>query len=80
MDLVGFALITAATICYLLALEWGGILKAWNSSDVVGTLVGFGALFFAFLVNEWWQGERALLPPSVLSNRTITSGCVFCFL
>ena len=80
MDLTGVVLITAAVVCYLLALQWGGISKNWSSSDVVGLLVGFGILFVAFFVNEWWQGERALLLPSIMKNRTITSGCIFSFL
>ncbi|MCJ1387124.1 hypothetical protein MMC17_010253 [Xylographa soralifera] len=79
MDIPGFLTITAAVTCYLLALQWGGILKTWNSSDVIGTLVGFGVLFIAFFVIEWWQGERALLLPSILKNRTIAHGCAFCF-
>lgn len=80
MDLSGVILITAAVVCYLLTLQWGGISKKWSSSDVVGLLVGFGILFIAFFVNEWWQGDRALLLPSIMKNRTITSGCIFSFL
>ena len=80
MDLTGVVLITAAVVCYLLALQWGGISKSWSSSDVVGLLVGFGVLFVTFFVNEWWQGERALLLPSIMRNPTNTSGCIFSFL
>ena len=80
MDLPGFIMITASVVCYLLALQWGGITEAWNSPDVIGTLVGFTVLFVAFLAIEWWQGERALLLPSVLKNKTIAHGCAFSFL
>ena len=80
MDLSGVISITAAVVCYLFALQWGGIAKKWSSSDVVGLLVGFGTLFVAFFINEWWQGERALLLPSIMKNRTIISGCIFSFL
>ena len=80
MDLTGVVTITAGVVCYLLALQWGGFLKRWGSSDVVRTLIGFVILTIAFLVNEWWLGETALLLPSVPRNRTIASGCAFCFL
>ena len=80
MDLPGALTITASIMCYLLALSWGGALKPWNSPDVIGTLVGFVLLFALFVVIEWKQGDRALLNPSVLRNRTITTGCAFAFL
>lgn len=80
MDIPGFLLISAAVVCYLLAMQWGGAVKSWHSADVIGTLVGCGVLFFAFLAVEWFQGERALLLPSVLKNRTVAHGCAFSFL
>jgi len=80
MDIPGFFIITASVVCYLLALQWGGVIKSWGSSSVVGILVGFGALLILFLVVEWYQGSRALLLPSVLKNRTIANGCAFSFL
>lgn len=80
MDIPGFLLVTAAVICYLLAMQWGGVIKTWGSSDVIGTLVGCIVLFIAFLALEWYQGERALLLPSILKNGTIARGCAFSFL
>lgn len=80
MDLFGVALICAAVFCYLLALQWGGVTKTWSSRDVVGTLVGFGILSLAFIINEWYQGERALLLTSILKDWTIASGCIISFL
>lgn len=80
MDLIGVALITAAVFCYLLALQWGGVTRSWSSRDVVGTLVGFGVLTLAFIINEWYQGKRALLLTSILKDWTIASGCIFSFL
>ena len=80
LDLIGVALIIASVLCYLLALQWGGVQKAWGSPDVIGTLVGFGLLIVVFGLNEWWQGDRALTLGKVLSDRTIASGCAFSFL
>ena len=80
MDIPGFLIITAAVVCYLLTLQWGGVIKAWGSADVVGTLVGAFILFLAFLANEYYQGKRSLLQSKILRNRTVAYGCAFCFL
>jgi len=80
MDIPGFLLVLASVVCYLLAMQWGGVVKSWGSAAVIGTLVGSVVLFVAFLTVEWYQGERALLLPSILKNRTIAHGCAFSFL
>lgn len=77
MDLLGTAIVLAGTICYLLAMEWGGITKPWNSGSVIATLVVSGILAILFVLNEWWQGERAQLEFSKLSQRTLAGVCVF---
>jgi hypothetical protein len=79
MDIPGFLLVLAAVVCYLLAMQWGGAAKNWGSAGVIGTLVGSVVLSVAFLAVEWYQGERALLLPSMLKNSTIAHGCTFSF-
>jgi len=69
----------ACTVCFVLAMQWGGVEKRWSNSNVIGCLVGFVILFLAFLVDQWWQGERALIPWVVFSNRTIYIGTIFSF-
>ena len=80
MDLIGTGLIFAAVICLLLALGWGGVQKTWKSSDVIGTLIGFGLITIAFGLVERWQGPRALLLGRIIRRREVWSGCIFCFL
>ncbi|KAF7889729.1 uncharacterized protein EAF02_002144 [Botrytis sinoallii] len=80
MDIPGFLFITASIVCYLLALQWGGAIKRWSNSDVIGTLVGFALFLVLFGLIEWYQGERALLLRSIFRNPTISNGCAFCFL
>lgn len=80
MDIPGFLMIVCAVVCYLLAMQWGGVMKGWGSADVAGTLVGSILLLLSFLAIEWYQGEKALLLPSILKRRTIALGCAFCFL
>lgn len=80
MDLIGTSLVLAAVTCLLLALQWGGVTKAWSDSEVIGTLVGFGLITILFVGVEWWQGDRALLLARVLKRREVWTGCMFNFL
>ncbi|WEW61666.1 hypothetical protein PRK78_007158 [Emydomyces testavorans] len=79
MDLVGTSIILCAVVCYLLALQWGGVTKEWSDGSVVGTLVAFGVLVVLFVINEWWMGERALLQPRLFKNRNILVACIYVF-
>src|ERR1700733_5225314 len=56
LDPTGIALILGAVVCYVLALQWGGVTLPWSSSKVIGLFVGFGLLLVAFGFNEWWLG------------------------
>jgi hypothetical protein len=79
MDLLGTFTIMAAVVCYLLALQWGGVTKPWSHRDVVGTLVGFGLLVLLFIAIEWWMGERALIQPHLFKDRNILVMCIYIF-
>lgn len=79
MDPLGTLLVMAAIICYILALQWGGTTRSWDDSSVIGTLVGFAILAILFGANEWYVGERALLPGSLICNRAIMANCLYIF-
>lgn len=80
MDPLGTFTIMAAIVCYLLALQWGGVTKAWRDSSVIGTLVGFGLLLITFGLVEWYMGDRALLQGALLGRREILVTCLYMFL
>jgi hypothetical protein len=80
MDLPGAALILGAVCCYVLAVQDAGVTKPWNSSEVVGLLVGFVLIMIAFGVVEYFQGDRALLQPRLIKDRGIMVSCAFTFL
>jgi MFS transporter, DHA2 family, glioxin efflux transporter len=67
MDLFGAALVMAVIVSYLLALEYGGQSHAWNSSVVVGLLVGSFALAVTCVFWEIYLGERAMIVPRLVS-------------
>ena len=80
MDLLGGFTIMAAVICYLLALQWGGVTKSWSEPSVIGTFVGFGLLLIIFGLVEWYMGDRALLQGAILGRREILVNCIYVFL
>ena len=71
LDLVGSFLFMACMVCLLLALQWGGTTRPWGDSSVIGTLVGFGVILIAFIVNEYLMGERALLVGRLMKQKTL---------
>ncbi|KAK2735768.1 efflux pump antibiotic resistance [Colletotrichum kahawae] len=79
MDLIGTSLIMGGTIAFLLALQWGGSTHAWNSSTIIGLFVGFGLIIAAFIVLEWYQGERSMIAPRLIKDRTIYISSAYAF-
>jgi len=80
LDLLGTILAVASIICYFIALQWGGVSKAWGSANVVGTLVGSILLAIAFGVVQWFLGPRASIIPRILTQRYVAGGSAFMFL
>jgi hypothetical protein len=71
IDPVGTVLAMGAVISFILALQYGGVSKPWNSSTVIGLLVGFVAIAVTFSVWEYFQGERAAVSRRLLSDRNV---------
>ncbi|KAI0141652.1 putative gliotoxin efflux pump [Xylariaceae sp. FL1272] len=78
-DPLGIILFAAALVSYILALTWGRTEKAWNSSTVIGLLVGWILLSVAFVANEIWQGEKALVVLRLLKQRDMWVNGVYLF-
>jgi MFS family permease len=76
LDLPGFALVSPAVIMLLLALEYGGNQYAWNSSVVIGLLVGAFATACVFVLWERRQGEGAMIPLAMVSKPVIRSAAL----
>jgi MFS transporter, DHA2 family, glioxin efflux transporter len=79
MDILGIVTIMCAVICYLLALQKAGVTYAWNSSMVIGLLVGSGLFFILFVIIQLWLGERAMLVNRLLKDRTVYGGMIYIF-
>src|SRR4051794_8901287 len=68
LDFVGAALIIGLITSYLLALQYGGQTHAWNSSVVIGLLVGVVVILGVFIAWEIFQKERAMIVPRLVSR------------
>lgn len=79
MDFLGTFTIMAALVCYLLAMQWGGVTKPWSHPSVIGTLVGFALLVILFGFIEWQMGARALIQFHLLKSHTIIINLIYIF-
>ncbi|KAK5626610.1 hypothetical protein RRF57_002325 [Xylaria bambusicola] len=80
MDPLGTTLMMAIIISYLTAVNYGGQSYPWSSSVVIGLLVGVGVISIAFVLCEWWQGERAIIIPRLFRRREIGLSAIFSIL
>lgn len=76
LDLIGFVLFAPAAIMFLLALQYGGSTYPWNSATIIGLFCGAGVTFIIFMIWESRVGDRAMIPYSILTIRTVWASCV----
>ena len=76
LDLIGFAIFAPASIQLLLALQYGGIKFAWNSSQIIGLFCGAGGTFIVFLAWDYYKGEEAMIPVSMARRKAVWTSCL----
>lgn len=72
LDLLGATLMVTATVCLLLALNWGGVRYAWAAPQIVGLAIAAATLFALF----GWRLARApepFVPLPILRNRVVAA-------
>ncbi|KAI7774776.1 major facilitator superfamily transporter [Diaporthe eres] len=77
LDFMGSAAFMPGIICLLLALQWGGTTYAWSDSRVWGTLLGFVLLIACFVGIQIYRKDNALIPPRIISQRTVLTSVLF---
>lgn len=62
-------------------MQYGGQTKPWGNSVVIGLLVGSGLMTIAFIILEYFQGDRAMVMPRLIKQRSVWVGGFyqFCF-
>ncbi|KAF2726752.1 efflux pump antibiotic resistance protein [Polyplosphaeria fusca] len=77
LDPIGAGTSIASVCCLLLALQWGGSTKPWNSATVIGLLTGFVLLLLVFCILQYKLGEDSTIPMRILKQRSILFGSLF---
>ncbi|KIY01331.1 uncharacterized protein Z520_02883 [Fonsecaea multimorphosa CBS 102226] len=77
IDVIGCAMFIPTIVMALLALQWGGHQYPWKSATVIGLLCGFAGSAALFLVWEHWKGDNAMIPFSIVFQRSILLSCLF---
>jgi Fungal trichothecene efflux pump (TRI12) len=72
LDWIGGILCLGGITSLLLALQWGGTIKPWNSATIVALFCVGAVVLLAFLLFEWHQKWHAILPLSLFARRTQT--------
>ncbi|KAL5333229.1 MFS general substrate transporter [Aspergillus crustosus] len=78
-DPIGVSLTMSLIICFILAFEYGGQSRAWDSSVVIGLLVGFFLILVTLIIYEYYQGERAMFVWRVFKKRTLWAPAAYIF-
>lgn len=79
MDPVGIVFAMGSIICFILAFQYAGVTYAWDSSQVIGLIIGFAVLMGALALWETYMGERAMLVPRLLMQRALWAPSTFQF-
>ncbi|KAL7908475.1 major facilitator superfamily domain-containing protein [Trichoderma velutinum] len=79
MDPIGAALVIAFVVCYLLAVQDGGVKFPWDSAHEIGLLVGGAAIVGVFVLWEWFQKDTAMFSFRLAKQRVYIVESVFSF-
>ncbi|KAL1411348.1 hypothetical protein Q8F55_002299 [Vanrija albida] len=80
MDWIGSALVILFITCLLLALQWGGNEYKWYNWRIPVLFTVGGVLVIVFFLWEWYLDQDALIPMSILTNRSILACSVTIFM
>jgi EmrB/QacA subfamily drug resistance transporter len=79
IDFTGAILASAATICLLLGLTWGGDQGDWGSPLVIAMLAGAVVLFVLFIIMERFAAEP-ILPLGLFRNQVFSADLILSLL
>ncbi len=80
LDIFGNGLLLVASITSFLALEYTTQGVGWSDLRVVGLLSGSGAVTVLFIVWQHMKGDAALMPPRIVTQRTVAASCGMSFM
>ena len=72
LDLLGAALMAAATVALLLALNWGGVRYAWAGPQILG-LLAVAIVLFALFGARLMTAPEPFVPLDIMRNRVVAA-------
>lgn len=75
LDLIGNAIVLGACVQLFLALELSQTRGNWSNAPCIGLLTGFGVTTLIFIAWILYKGEKALIPPHIIRQRTVAASC-----
>lgn len=79
LDLIGLFALIPAIVCILLALQFGGSTYNWANARIIVLFCLSAILLGLFVTSQILQGDKATVPPSVISNRTVWACSLYAF-
>lgn len=75
IDYLGNILLIGGLVCFILAINWGGVVYPWNSGQVIGCFCASGVLFILLAIQQihtiTTTPARRIIPVQILNNRTV---------
>jgi MFS transporter, DHA2 family, glioxin efflux transporter len=78
MDLGGGLLVVGILSLYILGMHWT-VIYSWNHLCVIMSFVGCGLSLIAFIANEWWMSDKAMVQARLLKNKTVAANLMYIF-
>lgn len=79
IDWLGILLFIPAIVSLLLALQWGGSTYPWNSGRIISLFIVAGVVGIAFGTVQYNRGDKAIVPPRIISERSIIAAAWYAF-
>ena len=79
LDLIGNFILIIAAVMFFLALQFQESGFAWDSARIIGLLVGTGLTTIIFIFWQRKQGDEALLPGKIITQRSVAVSCIAAF-
>jgi len=79
LDPIGMAFFLPGTVSLLLALQWGGSTFEWGNWRIVMLFGVTVAATIAFISVQIMRPETALVPPKIITQRSVAFGVSFTF-
>jgi hypothetical protein len=76
LDPAGFALLSAASVQLLLALQFGGSIYPWSSATIIGLFCGSAATYIFWAGWDYHMGDTAMIPVSIAKKTVVWSSAL----